>query len=266
MDYDATLYTTSLSKTFDPVLNAVAIDATITPGLVLELAFSDLTYVAQSYVGTTVTLDQYIVINDPNAVATSTEPVYIRSTESPASGDQFFLTYYDPYGGMWNTTAITVSSSVTSDAAAVQSALRSLPMRVLEDVTVSGYDQLTPLVNGYFEDGTARASVKDADEFIVTFQGTVGTSGTQHLLEVNGMPTAVGSFPLSVGLASATHGNSHDTAFVQVTKEGQLGKTSLDRSELATCSNRGMCDGTTGQCTCFGGFRGLACEFQEALV
>jgi len=269
MEYAPGTAATQLTKTFTAggdVANLVTagLTALTAPGMVLELGASDLSYVVQAFDAVTdFTLDQYIVVN-PGFGAT--ENVYIRSTESPLTNDQYFLTYYDPYGGMWNTTAITVSASVTTDAAAIQSALRSLPMRVLEDVTVSGYDQQTPLTNGYFEDGSDRVSVKNADNFIVTFQGTVGTSGTQHLLEVNGMPTAVGSFPLSVGLASATHGNHLDTAFVQVTKEGQVGKTSLDRSELATCSNRGMCDGTTGQCTCFGGFRGLACEFQEALV
>ena len=36
-------------------------------------------------------------------------------------------------------------------------------------------------------------------------------------------------------------------------------------SELAECSDRGLDDGD-GQCECFDGFRGLACEEQEALV
>jgi len=187
----------------------------------------------------------------------------------PSATDQFFLTYYDPYGGMWNTTAITIGADVNADALSVQSALRSLPHRALEDVTVAGYywDGTNTPVVGYFEDGSAKAPVLNAYEFIVTFRGTTGTSGTQHLLEVNGRPTPHGSFPTSVGLAYANGiNNVYDTSFTMVSKEGTVGKTSLDRSELATCSNRGLCDQTTGACACFTGFRGTACEFQEALV
>jgi hypothetical protein len=36
-------------------------------------------------------------------------------------------------------------------------------------------------------------------------------------------------------------------------------------SELAECSDRGL-DNGDGECECFDGFRGLACEEQEALV
>jgi hypothetical protein len=36
-------------------------------------------------------------------------------------------------------------------------------------------------------------------------------------------------------------------------------------SELAECSDRGLDDGE-GQCECFDGFRGMACEEQEAIV
>ena len=36
-------------------------------------------------------------------------------------------------------------------------------------------------------------------------------------------------------------------------------------SELSSCSDRGL-DNGDGECECFDGFRGLACEEQEALV
>merc|ERR1711924_508991 len=36
-------------------------------------------------------------------------------------------------------------------------------------------------------------------------------------------------------------------------------------SELSECSDRGL-DNGDGECECFDGFRGLACEEQEALV
>ena len=36
--------------------------------------------------------------------------------------------------------------------------------------------------------------------------------------------------------------------------------------ESAECSNRGLCDRTLGQCQCFTGHYGLACEHQTVLV
>jgi len=36
-------------------------------------------------------------------------------------------------------------------------------------------------------------------------------------------------------------------------------------SELSDCSDRGL-DNGDGECECFDGYRGLACEEQEALV
>jgi len=273
--FNAQTHLITMTKSVTDLGAAAAMDVA-TGGHVVELGFSNLVYVQQSFAADVHLLDKYVVITD--SAATATAPIYIRSIAPPAVGDQFFVTYYDPYGGMWNTTTQTATASVTDDATSLQTSLRSLPMRVLDDVSVAGhYNDFTAaatpvatgtVYSGFHEDGSAKTAIIGAYEFIVTFQGTVGTSGFQHLFEVEGRPTPAGSFPLSAGLFRDTNQptNIHGTALTHVTKEGQTGKTSLDRSELATCSNRGLCDSATGQCTCFSGFRGLACEFQEALV
>jgi len=38
------------------------------------------------------------------------------------------------------------------------------------------------------------------------------------------------------------------------------------KAESARCSNRGTCDGSSGQCTCYEGFYGRACQFQTVLI
>lgn len=61
--------------------------------------------------------------------------------------------------------------------------------------------------------------------------------------------------PFSLGSAAGT------VTVGEVNYNDNLGNL----SELATCSDRGLDDGE-GQCECFEGYRGLACEEQEALV
>jgi len=262
--------TTSAATTVDKKLTLSAdvadVNAKVVPGTVIEVEGSTQTFVVQAKAGNVVTLDKNVQVVS-NGLAEA--KIYSRVYSRPEAGDQWFVTYYDPYGGMWNTTAQTVSEVVTDDAAELQAALRSLPNHVLDDVVVTGYhaDGPTgPTTAGFHEDGSSKQHIKEAFEFIVTFQGTVGTSGFQNLFEVEGRPTnangVAGSFPKSSGLFKGKAKNVHGTSLTLVTKEGVSGKTSLDRSELAACSNRGLCDGATGLCKCFQGFRGLACEFQ----
>jgi hypothetical protein len=243
------------------------------------------TYTIQSLTAATFTLDSTVFIDTvADRTSSSTLTALVRAVATPNAGDQWFATYYDQYGGQWNTTTQTVTASVTADAASLQASLRSLPNRVLDDVTVSGYDGSTyVLAAGFFATGaSSKVAVKNAYEFVVTFQGTTGTSGSQFLLEVEGRPTGAGitsattkgsgTFPVSSGLmgrgavASTANSNYFGTAVTLVAKEGITGKTTLDRTEASTCAGRGLCDEGTGLCKCFTGFRGLACEFQEALV
>jgi len=263
-----TTNTNAAAATVTNKLTLSGLNALIVPGVVLQVEDSPLTYVvdAVSVSGLDLTLDQTVQIEAVHGSA----KVYSKVFERPQDNDQWFVTYYDAYGGMWNTTTQTVTSSVTDDAEALQTALRALPNHVLDDVVVSGYQDVSggSTTAGFHEDGSSKAHIKNVYEFIVTFQGTVGTSGSQNLFEIEGRPTDPASFPKSDGLFHAVNkpGNKHGTSLTRVTKEGVSGKTSMDRSELAACSNRGLCDGTTGLCKCFQGFRGLACEFQEALV
>jgi len=257
-----TANTQTAASTFTKTLTLSA-DALLLAGHVIVVDGSS--YVVQAFATPTATLDKFV--KTTTSAGSASEAVQTRVFAAPAAGDQWFATYYDPYGGQWNTTAQTVTASVTADATTFQTALRTLPNHVLDDVTVFGYQTGTATISGFHEDGTAsKAHIKNAYEFIVTFQGTTGTSGYQNMFEVEGRATAAGSFPVSAGLFKDFATNKYGTSLATVSKDGASGKTTLDRSELSPCSNRGLCDASSGQCKCFVGFRGLACEFQEALV
>jgi len=195
------------------------------------------------------------------------------------ANQEFFLVYHDPYGGVWRTDGIAATSTDTVVAKNVQDALRALPNEVMEGATVAARtagintchrftdgQQHIPSANGH---GTTNfcetaASTQLAPQaytmdFDVTFADKPGQTGVQFLLEVDISVRSSGSFPTSAGITES--GAVYTIAEVQANGNTDLGNL----SELAECSDRGL-DNGDGECECFDGFRGLACEEQEALV
>merc|ERR1712072_1494898 len=155
-------------------------------------------------------------------------------------------------------------------------ALRELPNEVLEMVTVAARSstqtvchrttdgaQHIPSANGHGTvNGCASTGSITADgakvDVDVTFADKPGQTGVQFLLEVNtAANSAAGSFPTHGGMIGPTY----TIGEVIGSSDANLGAL----SELAECSDRGL-DNGDGECECFDGFRGLACEEQEALV
>ena len=209
----------------------------------------------------------------------------------PVGPDTFFIIYYDQYGGVWRTDAIEGGGFTAGPARnaalapRVQAALRNLPNEVLEGVTVTARAavgvkclratdgaQHIPSAEGHGTDNTcalAHATPANAAnafglpvatttyDFDVTFADKPGQTGVQYLLEVNTLFQGDGAFPVSRGVAQGS------AAVAELYVAAVANKDTL--SELAECSDRGL-DNGDGECECFDGFRGLACEEQEALV
>jgi hypothetical protein len=200
------------------------------------------------------------------------------------------LNYYDPYGGKWTTNTITAVDAGTADgdvshAKLIEDELSALPNEVLDGVKVKAttvgdqalchrfYDGVQHIsaysesTDSNFKDsaGTTNfckanenANVAAADKIDVTveFADSPGQTGVQYLLEVDTAASGAGSYPASAG------GEGDVTSTVaEINYNDNLGNL----SELSSCSDRGLDDGD-GECECFDGFRGLACEEQEALV
>merc|ERR1711988_1282367 len=160
------------------------------------------------------------------------------STGTPTyANEQFIMIYHDPYGGIWRTDAIDATSDDNILGSRVQDALRALPNEVLEGVKVTA----------------ATANM----DFQIEFADKPGQTGVQYLFEVDKTTRSAGSFPVSAGITTA----SSAVSVAEIYYNENLGNL----SELAECSDRGLDDGE-GQCECFEGYRGLACEELEALV
>lgn len=239
--------------------------------------------------------------DDPlTSVKSDTMTQYIQLTDV-YEGDQFFLNYYDPYGGKWSTQTIRVPHSHDSTgnwahtaendaiiAILVEKELRDLPNEVLRDIEVTAAPENSPGIQAChrFYDGfqhiAAHSQTTDgifknskgttnfcewtndgdvvlpsSDETIdlfVEFADLPGQTGVQYLLEVDMGFAGPGHYPVSGGSAGSV-------TIVEVNYNDNLGNL----SELADCSDRGL-DNGDGDCDCFDGFRGLACQEQEALV
>ena len=104
--------------------------------------------------------------------------------------------------------------------------------------------------------GLTNAVAANTIDVTVEFADSPGQTGVQYLLEVDGAASGAGSYPVSAG------GEGDVTSTVaEINYNDNLGNL----SELSSCSDRGL-DNGDGECECFDGFRGLACEEQEALV
>merc|ERR1712146_332779 len=222
--------------------------------------------------------------------ATGTVPAY--------TGDEFFIIYHDPYGGVWRTDGIAASSDDAVVAARVKSALQALPNEVLEGVHVdpvttgSGYTACERVTDGAqhipsngghgttwgcnsFSTTAVNVARAETMDFLVTFNDRPGQTGVQFLLEVvatahTGTSSGMvgGAFPMSAGVVSTDAVAGPTGLIVNVVEAITTTGSSPDIgtiSELAECSDRGL-DNGDGECECFDGFRGLACEEQEALV
>merc|ERR1711998_681110 len=198
--------------------------------------------------------------------------------------EEFYMVYHDPYGGVWRTDGIDATNDDYIIATRVQDALRALPNEVLEGVTVKartsdtvslctrfhdgvqhlgGYSETTDgnfknskMSTNYCETTYTMATGSNKMDFTIEFADKPGQTGVQYLFEVDINKRGAGSFPVSGGITGT---GAYSVA--EMNYNTHLGNL----SELAECSDRGLDDGD-GQCECFDGFRGLACEEQEALV
>jgi len=193
------------------------------------------------------------------------------SSTSGASGDQFYLTYHDNYGGTWNTrpynlgtrnvagvtgtlatsnaVASTPSNGISNEhTAELERILEDLPNFVIEDITITAGTHTAT------SDGEAVApSSNDCAgiRFQVTFTSP-HNSGDQKLLEchsASGVADVAGAQPRSNGMARTCAVTEH--------RKGS--------KESATCSGRGLC-ADDGTCECFEGYTDENCGSQSALV
>lgn len=165
-----------------------------------------------------------------------------RVAATPITGS-FTLTFTDLYNGVWTTRPITAYDADAASNVPAQSArdlklaLESLPNKAIEGVTVTQATSGTALV------------------YSVTFSNQ-HVLGAQRLMTCNiGGCTTDGCQPKWTGLAPTA------TSSCTVAIASNTGL-----QDIATCSNRGDCDHTTGECMCHSGYTDEDCSLQTVLL
>lgn len=209
----------------------------------------------------------------PNQVEMVQAVIFKNGIVGATASVEMYLTYFDPYGNAFTTSAFTIDTAAADPCATMQTALNRLPNNVLNKVTVSSKTSVFPFVRDSPPATSTTGTVSTAIAIgalitdvkiicLVKFRSEPGTTGYQHLFGCNVASHALpGQQPISAGLATGTC----TVTEVHETATG-TGATTLALSELSECSGRGLCDYTTGTCKCFTGHMGLGCEKQEALV
>jgi len=155
----------------------------------------------------------------------------------------FQLRFIDQFGAEYDTRPIKVDVSGTMTSAenanSIQDALEALPNFAIPEVEVD-FDMsnaTAPTIDIAFTDGH--------------------NTGKQHMLQ---------------HVAASTCVSGSQPKFESVIAGGDLTctvtrtKASLDYKESDTCSNRGICDQSTGRCNCFDGYFGLACDHVNTYI
>lgn len=227
--------------------------------------------------------DDPLTVMDPENPTIAQTDMYQAIVMKPGAGS-IVLRYHDPFGATWSTSEIAITAGANAATCkAIELELLRMPNFALNSnhlvvhgsISVSQGKAIAITRNPATSDTAKVAAVYDNDGTtwnvcIVNFPSAPGTSGLQPLLECDwNVYNQDGHQPFSAGTPTAGYDCKvveHYQVLTGATEPVANDWIEAPLTELATCSNRGICNGESGECTCFAGHTGLACELQEALV
>lgn len=226
--------------------------------------------------------------------------IIVSRTDGSITVDSAFGQTYsgEPIGVVQGTYSSTISCSVTDEPALVWGAAGSYSSIAKVDIadgkTVSGIDSSSSITSAGFLDSNdvrvntivkaanvgghadSSAPATTAPTEAPTFQPTATT--VRRRLAAGDDPTTfsamtsfgahyTGAFEYRVVDEKLTNtftvseqfdqGDLNEWQYMWISEKG--------RTEAIECSRRGNCDGESGQCTCYAGYTGAACQTQSAL-
>merc|ERR1712226_1779419 len=159
----------------------------------------------------------------------------------------FQLRFTDQFGGEYDTRPIKIDATMSEaeNANSIQDALEALPNFAIPEVEIDVdlTNTAKPVIDVFFTDGHNTGQQK----LVQFFKKAPCASGSQPLFRVANTDAAKGDIKCTI---------ARQAAF----PAGSIYK------ERATCSNRGICDQSTGRCNCFDGYFGLACDHVNTYI
>merc|ERR1719197_1051057 len=151
-----------------------------------------------------------------------------------------YLRFTDQFNGVYDTRPILIDTDKKADEVAnsIQDALEALPNFAIPqiEIDVNLANKAAPVIDVEFTDGH--------------------NTGKQTLLVVKDHASCEhGSQPKFVKVTEVAGAKADITCSV-----ARIALTNNEYKEHATCSNRGICDQSTGLCNCFDGYFGSACD------
>jgi len=216
-------------------------DKTKTRGCVCDPEYGDVDCSKRMCQYATDVMDQRLDLT--KAAKYNTHHILLQADDSSCysqSDKSFSLTFNSKLNETFTTRPINFISNIGechSFVLAVQSALLSLPNGVIDGVEVQA---------------SCGASVPCQTYLNVTFTGN-SVQGDQYPLTVDVKKCGDGCTPQLTGMELMP---------------SSMNMTVVSHSDFNSyeCGRRGKCDYTTGQCTCFSGYTGLACNTLTTLV
>jgi len=170
--------------------------------------------------------------------------------ENAAVKKAFFqLRFTDQFGAEYDTRPIKIDATgmtAAENANSIQDALEALPNFAIPEVEIDVdlTNTAKPVIDIFFTDGHNTGQQK----LLQFFKRAPCESGSQPLFRVVNSDASKGDIKCTVSRLAA------------------FPTTSTDYKERATCSNRGICDQSTGRCNCFDGYFGLACDHVNTYI
>jgi len=167
-----------------------------------------------------------------------------------ATAGFFQLRFTDQFGGEYDTRPIKIDPvglSLEENANSIQDALEALPNFAIPEVEIDVElpTATSPVIKVFFTDGHNTGK----QNMLQVIERSKCEHGSQPYFKVDDGNEEDGVGDLDCG----------------VERENPFPAGSTYR-ESATCSNRGVCDQSTGRCNCFDGYFGLACDHVNTYI